>query len=119
VLAEDRVAASFDYRSDALGVMLMARWIAGTENFALRSHLYFNEPEWDPWIAEVGSQFYLNLNINYEFTDSIAASFGVANLLDQDAPMMADNTFGPNTDSGIFDVFGRAYSLTIRVALGN
>jgi hypothetical protein len=39
--------------------------------------------------------------------------FGVNNLLDNDPPQMADAVWSNNTDTGLYDVFGRSYYLTL------
>ena len=88
---ENRVATNIGYYSGPLGVMLTSRWYSGTDNFGKIVDQYFDMDPTNVAIPSIGSQHYLNLNVSYEFSDSIIASFGIANLLDNDAPMMADD----------------------------
>lgn len=43
----------------------------------------------------------------------VEARFTIANLTDQDPPLMANNSHGPNTDTTLYDIFGRSYSLAL------
>jgi outer membrane receptor protein involved in Fe transport len=81
---------------------------------------FFNDDEPMLAVPSIGSKHYLNLNVAYNFGDNITASLGVANLLDTDAPFIADNTFdGTNTDVMMYDVFGRAFSVSFAMRVGD
>ncbi len=99
--------------------MLTSRRYSGADNFGKIVDQYFDMDPANVPIPSIGSEHYLNLKVSYEFSDSIIASFGIANILDNDAPMMADAAFGNNTDSMLYDIYGRAFSLTLGVRLGN
>ena len=71
-------------------------------------------------MPSIGSKHYVNLNVGYEFSDSFHASLGVSNMLDTDAPFLADNTSdGTNTDTMTYDVFGRSFHLSFVLRLGD
>ena len=116
---EDRVATTFQYDSGPLNVTLASHWIGSTKNFGQVDHLYFGGPEAILAIPSIGSENFLNLSVGYEFNDHVTARLAVANLLDQNAPMMADSTQTQNTDSLLYDVYGRSYSVSLVVKLGN
>jgi len=111
--AEDRVSASFTYLSGGVGVYLNWRWISGTDNAAFLAPAFLGTPEPDRIITDVGSATYLDLGIGHQFSERIHARLNVSNLLDRDPPLMADAVFSNNTDTRIYDVFGRSYSLTL------
>lgn len=71
-------------------------------------------------MPSIGSKHCINLDIGYEFSDSFYASLGVSNMLDTDAPFLADNTSdGTNTDTMMYDVFGRSFYLSFALRLGH
>jgi len=96
-----------------LGLHLTWRWIEGTDNAAPLRSGDFGIPDPDLAVPEVGDRHYLDLGVAYTFSDHFAARFGVNNLLDTDPPQMADAVRGNNTDTGLYDVFGRSYYLTL------
>ena len=51
--------------------------------------------------------------MNYELTDNVTLRFTVANLFDEGPAFMADNGSQANTDTEMYDVFGRAYTLRL------
>ncbi|MGI9204974.1 MAG: TonB-dependent receptor, partial [Woeseiaceae bacterium] len=110
---EDRVSARFSYTSGPLGVQLNFRWIAGTDNAALLVPAFLGTPEEDLVIEDIGSTTYLDLGMSYEFSNRFRARLNVSNLLDRNPPLMADAVVSNNTDTRMFDVFGRSYSLTL------
>jgi outer membrane receptor protein involved in Fe transport len=89
------------------------RWIEGTDNAAPLDPAINGFPPPDLAIPEVGDEHYLDLGLAYTFNDHFMARFGINNLLDNDPPQMADAVFGNNTDTGLYDVFGRSYYLTL------
>ena len=111
--SNNRVTGNFHYASGPLGMHLTWRWIEGTDNGApLRSYIW-GIPDPNLAIPEVGDEHYLDLGFAYDFSDSFTARFGVNNLLDNDPPQMADAVLSNNSDTGLYDVFGRSYYLTL------
>jgi outer membrane receptor protein involved in Fe transport len=51
--------------------------------------------------------------MGWQFSDSVLARFGINNLFDEDPPLMADAVFSNNTDTLVYDVFGRSYFISI------
>ena len=117
---KNRVNTTLTYTSGKLHVQLGSYWIEGSRSFRSIEYLIFGGDEPVLAIPKIGSKHYANLNVAYEFTDRIWASLGVANLLDTDAPLLADNTFdGTNTDTMMYDVFGRSFNVSFSMRLGD
>jgi outer membrane receptor protein involved in Fe transport len=117
---KNRVNTTLSYTSGALGLQLNSYWIEGTDSFRGVEHLIFGGDQPVLAVPSLGSKHYLNLNIGYELTDSIYASLGISNLLDTDAPFLADNTFDrTNTDTIMYDVFGRSFHVSFSMRLGD
>lgn len=109
--AENRVSGNFMYRSDPLSISLLAQWISGTSSYEFIEASQIGNPAPDLAVPAIGSQFYLDINFGYQFNDSVSARFAVSNLLDNDAPLIPDQT--NNSDTLLFDPFGRTYSLSV------
>ena len=112
--SQDRVSARFSYMSGPLGVSLMTRWVKGTDNFM---PVFFRQQGWNddpiPAIPSIGSEFLADLNIRYQFTDGISAGLGISNLFDSEPSI---NPWAQhNADAQLFDIFGRYYSLSLRM----
>jgi outer membrane receptor protein involved in Fe transport len=110
---ENRVVTALDYTTGPLNGRLTWRWIDGMDNAAPLGSEIFGFPDPDLAIPSVSSYSYFDLGFGYQFTDDLMARFGINNLLDEDAPMMADSV-NPlqNTDYRLYDVFGRTYFLS-------
>lgn len=109
-LPRNRVATDIAYSSGPLGVSLQWRWIDGTRNAAPKMSYLYGYPDPDLAIPVVERQHYLDLGITYEISDTVAAYLGVNNVFDTDPPLMEVE---PNTDTGLYDVFGRSYYLRL------
>ena len=48
-----------------------------------------------------------------DISDRLTASLSIANLLDEGPAFMANNGSQANTDTEMYDVFGRAYTLRL------
>ncbi len=112
-LPENRVTTHINYASGPLSIHLTSRWIDGTTNVQKMQFEFFGFPEPLLAIPSIGSKHYLDLGFGYEFNDNITARFGINNLTDTDAPNMASAVFANNTDTLLFDVFGRSYFLSV------
>jgi outer membrane receptor protein involved in Fe transport len=111
--SNNRVTGNFHYGSGPLGLRLTWRWIEGTDSGAPLQSYIWGIPDPNLAIPEVGDEHYLDLGLAYEFSDYFTARFGVNNLLDNDPPQMADQVWSNNTDTGLYDIFGRSYYLTL------
>jgi len=103
---QDRVRVSINYFSGPFSTHLGWRWIRGSDNHELL------EDNYDPAVKSVPSKQYLDLGISFEFSEHLVARLGVNNILDTDPPQMADHTWDNNTDTGLYDIFGRSYYLS-------
>jgi len=109
---ENRLTAGARYYAGRFSAQLGWRWIEGTDSGPSR---YPDRAgfDWTPLIQSVGSKSYFDLSLAWEFGEHFMARLNVANLLDADAPMMADYVFSNNTDHGLYDIFGRSFQLTL------
>ena len=87
--------------------------IDGTTYAEIMAAQFFGFPEPTLAIPSIGSKHYLDLGFGYEFNDKFTARFGINNLTDTDAPNMANAVFTNNTDTLLFDVFGRSFYLSV------
>lgn len=110
---EDRITANFSYLSGKLGAYLTWRWISGSDNAELLVPEFLGTPEPDLAITEIGSNSYFDLGASYQLSDQINLRLNISNLLDRDAPLMADAVTSNNTDTRMYDIFGRSYSLRL------
>lgn len=108
----DRISATANYNSGNVGILLAWRWYAGTETAALLLPEFLGTPPRDLAITEVGSKNYFDLGVSYTFSEHIVGRFNIANLLDTGPPLMADHAVTNNTDTHMFDIFGRSYSVS-------
>jgi outer membrane receptor protein involved in Fe transport len=70
----------------------------------------------NPAIESIGSKSYIDLDVNYDLTENLRLGFTVANLFDEGPAFMADNGTQANTDTEMYDVFGRAYTLRLSLS---
>jgi outer membrane receptor protein involved in Fe transport len=109
----DRVTTNVHYAAGQLGLHLTWRFIDGTDNAAPLKSEIVGYPDPDLSIPYISSENYLDFGASYDFTDNLSARFGVSNLLDNEPPFMADAVRSNNTDTGLFDIFGRSYYLVL------
>ena len=107
-LPKNRATTHISYASGPLSIHLTSRWIDGTTNVAKMEAQFFGFPEPMLAIPSIGSKHYLDLGFGYEFNDNITARFGINNLTDTDASIMT-GVSGNNTDTLLYDVFGRSF----------
>ncbi|MDJ0747824.1 MAG: TonB-dependent receptor [Woeseiaceae bacterium] len=110
---DNRVTANFSYQSDALYLNLSTRWIEGTKNgYSLATEI-LGFAEADLAIPSVGSKTYVDVGGSYQFTDNVVLQLSILNLTDTDPPLMADAVISNNTDTQMYDIFGRSYQLAL------
>lgn len=110
---EDRVTANFHYATGPAAVHLTWRWIAGTDNAVPMMAYILGVPSPELAVPSINSENYVDLGLSYEFGEALLVRFGANNVLDNGAPMMAGSVSPFNTDTGLYDVFGRSYYLTL------
>ncbi len=117
VYPENRITSTLSWRAADVRAQLTWRWIDGTDNSARDVAPVFGIPvEFiTPGIEAIDSKSYFDLSVNYDVTENLTLGLTIANLLDEDPAFMADNGSAANTDTEMYDVFGRAY--TLRLAL--
>jgi len=107
----DRVTTNLSYSSGNMTARLTWRWIDKTDNAAPLQSADFGYPDPNLAVPSVKARNYLDLGVGYRFSDNIEARLMIANLTDTKVPNMADATFDQNTDTGMYDIYGRAYTL--------
>ena len=113
VFPTNRVNTNFTFFSGDFTARLAHRWIEGTDNGLLYYGNFFGVDPDDLGLKYVSDRHYFDLGLGYRFNDYISANLAIANLLDEDAPLFAGYAFSTNTDSTVYDVFGRAYTLSL------
>ncbi len=110
---QDRVTTRLDYASDDLTAHLTWRWMSGTKNAAELGAQLSGVTDPDIGVPSIGSRSYLDLAASYRFSDEIVARATIANVTDTSPPFMADAVTSNNTDTTLYDIFGRSYSLRL------
>ena len=108
---ENRVATSLRFNHGALIANLRWQWIGGTDNSLPAFLEQVGRSDSALQIPRIGSRSYLDLGLGYLFIERLRITLNVANLLNERAPFVADASFANNTDTTLFDVFGRSYRL--------
>jgi hypothetical protein len=108
----DRVTTNFNYAYGDVNVFLNWRWISGTDNAAPFASGSFGVPEPDLAVPTVSAKSYFDLGFGYRFSDNIVGRLSIANLTETNPAFMADAGGSGNTDPGMYDLFGRAYTLS-------
>jgi iron complex outermembrane receptor protein len=110
---ENRLISTLTYTSGPLTANLTWRWIESMDNAAPLNSANFGIPEAEPGIPSVPSYNFFDLGFGYQFNEQWQARFGVTNLFDKEAPNMANAANQNNTDTGLYDLFGRSYFLSV------
>lgn len=110
--AKDRFTANAAYQNNDFRLTF-------TGTFIGRSYV---DDQFDgPRAYKVGSEFYLDSQLNFFAGDKYEFFVGVDNLLDNQAPNILSgitgNTTGADTAADVYDVFGRRYYAGVRLKL--
>lgn len=109
---EDRVTTNLDYASGSLNIHLTWRWITGMDNAAPLYSEQFGVPDPDLAVPDVSASSYFDLGFGYQFSEHLNVRLGINNLTNEQAPQMADAVRSNNTDTRLYDIFGRTYYLS-------
>ncbi|NIV18849.1 MAG: TonB-dependent receptor [Woeseiaceae bacterium] len=107
----DRVTTSLSYASGNLSAHLSWRWISGSDNGAPLRAADFGFPDPILVIPRIERKNYVDLGLAWEFNEHVTARLTIANLGDSGPPLMADAVWDKNTDTRMYDIFGRSYTL--------
>jgi outer membrane receptor protein involved in Fe transport len=118
VFPANRLRTSAAWIAENWRASLAWYWIEGTQNSARDVAPAFGIPveAINPAIETIGSKSYLDLDVNYELSDNLTLGLTVANLLDESPAFLADNGNQANTETEMYDVFGRAYTLRLSLS---
>jgi iron complex outermembrane recepter protein len=108
----DRITSNFNYTTGDFNVFLTWRWIGGTDNAARSASGSFGFPDPDLAVPTVGQKNYIDLGFGYRLNDNIIGRLSIANLTETSPAFMADAGGTGNTDPGMYDLFGRSYTLS-------
>ena len=111
----DRVTTNLSYVSGDLSAHLSWRWVAKTDNAAPKQSADWGFPDPDLAVPYVEAKNYFDLGFAWEFNEHLIARLTIANLTDTEAPMMADAVWDKNTDTRMYDIFGRSYTLSFSI----
>jgi outer membrane receptor protein involved in Fe transport len=111
----NRINSNFGYSSHPLDIRLTWRWIEGTRNAAPFYSADWGYPDPNLAVPRVSGRSYLDLGFGYSFNDAWLARFGINNLLNEQPPQMADTVRSNNTDTRMYDIFGRTYYVSLSV----
>jgi len=113
---ENRMLANINYAAGPFNAHLTWRWIEGMDSASFLGLPFFYGPNFvsGQSITDIPAWSSLDLGLSYRFGDNAKVRFGINNLEDKDPPFTADWTFSNNTDSLMYDVFGRTYYLNFQ-----
>lgn len=115
--AGDRVTTNLNYVSGDFSALLTWRWISGTRNATVKNPAFINTPGAELAVPRVGHENYLDFGAGYSFTDNVTARLAIANLTDKQPPLMTASAMGvSNVDQSMYDVYGRAYTLSLSLS---
>ena len=110
---ENRINTDFSYFSGDFNARLSWRWIEGTTNGLVKYKDQIGLGWAEIGIVDVPSKSYFDLNFAYRISDNIDVGLSIVNVGDTKPVLMGDYAVGANTDPGVYDVFGRAYTLSL------
>jgi outer membrane receptor protein involved in Fe transport len=111
----DRVTTRLRYDSGNLSAYVNWRWIARTDNgvFELARLIGFPVEDVNSAVPYAAAKNYFDTGLAYRFGDHVTVGLTIANLTDTDPPMMANWVWDKNTDTRMYDIFGRSYTLSV------
>jgi len=117
VFPENRVKTSVTWSTTDWRAQLGWQWIDGTVNSARDVGPAFGIPSEfiNPAIPSIGSKNYVDFNVSHDLNENLTIGLTIANLLDEDPAFLADNGSQANTDTEMYDVFGRAYTVRFQL----
>ena len=104
------MTTNVNYHSGNTRIFLNWRWIEGTRNAEEFGAVLFGGDPAINLIETIKRKNYIDLGVGYAINDNVTARLTVANLFDSGPAFMADAA-GVNTDPGMYDLFGRSYTL--------
>lgn len=111
----DRITTRLRYDSEDLSAYVNWRWVGKTDNgvYELARLIGFPVEEVNSAVPYAAAKNYFDVGIAYRFGDHVTAGLTIANLTDTDPPLMADWVWDKNTDTRLYDIFGRSYTVSV------
>jgi len=113
VYPENRINTTLSYYKGDFTARLAWRWIEGTQNGLILHGDKLGYGGIDFGLTDVRDRSYLDLGFGYRFSDNIFARLTIANVTETSPPLMADHAWSNNSEAGVYDLFGRAYTLAL------
>lgn len=92
--------ATLFWTRDVLSLQLTWRHLSGVDD---------GDEDVQYLVERIPSFDYFELGATYDFSSGITLIGGIRNLLDEDPPVLGDNSFEANTYPNLYDVFGRTF----------
>jgi outer membrane receptor protein involved in Fe transport len=111
----DRITTRLRYDSGDLSAYVNWRWIARTDNgvYDFARLIGFPVEDVNSAIPYADEKNYFDVGVAYRIGDHVTAGLTVANVTDTDPPLMAQWVWDKNTDTRMYDIFGRSYTLSV------
>ena len=111
----DRITTRLRYDSGDLSAYVNWRWISETENgvYEFARLIGFPVEDVNSAVPNAAAKNYFDFGLAYRFGDHVTAGLTIANLSDTAPPMMAQWVWDKNTDTRLYDIFGRSYTLSV------
>ena len=112
-LPRDRVTTNFNYTNGDFNTFLNWRWI-GSSTIPI-DIITAQDPvgPHDYVITKIDDANYFDLGFGYQFNDNIVGRLVIANVTDRSPAFMASWGRAANTDPGMYDIFGRSFTLSV------
>ncbi|MEM6543715.1 MAG: TonB-dependent receptor [Pseudomonadota bacterium] len=115
----NRLTTITQYESGPLSAQLTWQYIQGTRNAAPLGIPFQTADDPQLAVSDIGSKNYFDLSLGFKVSEKLLLRASVNNLSDTSPPLMADAVLQNNTDSGLYDVFGRSYFVSMRLRTGD
>jgi outer membrane receptor protein involved in Fe transport len=111
----DRITTRLRYDSGDLSAYVNWRWIARTDNgvYDFARLIGFPVEDVNSAIPYAAEKNYFDVGVAYRIGDHVTVGLTVANVTDTDPPLMAQWVWDKNTDTRMYDIFGRSYTLSV------
>lgn len=91
------------------------RWqYLGGRDFEGFDSAFDGDPTTEP-VTTIGAENYLDLSVIYDVTDYLQVRAGIDNIIDNEPPILGDESQQANTFPAVYDVLGRTFRLGARL----
>ena len=94
--------ATANWSRDQYQVQLTWRHMSGVKD---------NDESFEYFVESIDSYHYFEISGRYDWDGGLSMAGGIRNLLDEDPPMLGENSFEANTFPNMYDIYGRTFYL--------